>query len=84
MSLQHFLELASAGRHDTASSGEKACQRIAKTLMVLLDDLASIDLEAHAGASEAMRMSYLPATKQALMEATRPLPVIPLEDRDNE
>ena len=92
MSLEHFLQLASAGRHDTASSGEKACQRIARAIVSLQVDLERIDMDALRGVMEIQQ--YLSdktlfihegrSALELLQNATRPLPVIPLEDRDND
>lgn len=51
----HFAQCASNGQHPGASSGEKACRRIAKAISALKDDLGGIDSSAVRGALALMQ-----------------------------
>lgn len=82
MSLERFLEHARAGRHATASSGEKACQRIAKAILEMNADLDKVDVPTKEGILDAFETFVACGYFDALQAATAPLPVETLEDRD--
>ncbi len=58
--LEYFRECAIKGKSPGASSGEKACARIAKAISEMADDLSRIDHNAARGAIALMRLAAGP------------------------